>query len=419
MNIDTVRFSHLLEVNELNDLNYFLSHTAFIISHKSESLETLLSVLWYLPVNSPIIIVTNCPEEERQTIEQGLKERLAQHKNTYLVHQKDELVASLLGERGVSQILGDDGRVVNGKGEGIYIGTMCAAQLGYAEWVIYYDADNFVPSALLEYTMAMSKLFMAARSGRSYAEDAVILNECHQQEHVIPDLHNIRICWSSKPELGNARQDVKPVGADYLGETRTKSVGSLNSTLLGRCTRVVSPLFTSLLDGWFGIREYPVISSNAGEQGMTMQTAKTMRFSSGYSVETFQFLDLLYHASRWQGEPKSATLQQYQSKSPHFHDKKDDSHIKKMIADSLGAFLLFEKFLPRNVKKHLKEVYQEHNLEVCYPKVYPSVAELHLEQYGAFTEYYRLFRVKEVYTEPVPVVGDSPFADEEVSCGLL
>ncbi len=366
MNIDTVRFSHLLEVNELNDLNYFLSHTAFVISHKSESLETLLGVLWYLPVNSPIIIVTNCPEEERQTIELGLKERLAQHKQTYLVHQKDEFVAAMLRDCGVPQILGDDGRVVNGKGEGMYIGTMYAAQLGYAEWIIYYDADNFVPSALLEYTMAMSKLFMAARSGRAYAQDTVVLEECHQQEHIIPDLHNVRICWSSKPALGNANQEVK---------------------LLGRCTRVVSPLFTSLLDGWFGIRDYPVISSNAGEQGMTMQTATTIRFSSGYSVETFQFLDLLYHASRWQTEPKSAMLQQYQSKSPHFHDKKDDPHIKKMIADSLGAFVLFENFLPRNVKKHLKAVYREHSLEVRYPNVYPSVADLRLER---FRTIYRL-----------------------------
>ena len=398
MNIDTVRFSHLLEVNELNDLNYFLSHTAFVISHKSESLETLLGVLWYLPVNSPIIIVTNCPEEERHTIELGLKERLAQHKQMYLVHQKDAFVATLLRDCGVPQILGDDGRVVNGKGEGMYIGTMYAAQLGYAEWIIYYDADNFVPSALLEYTMAMSKLFMAARAGRDYAQDTVVLDECHQQKHLVPDLHNIRICWSSKPALGNANQEVK---------------------LLGRCTRVVSPLFTTLLDGWFGIRDYPVISSNAGEQGMTMQTATTIRFSSGYSVETFQFLDLLYHASRWQTEPKSATLQQYQSKSPHFHDKKDDPHIKKMIADSLGAFILFEKFLPRTVKNHLRAVIREHRLEVHNPNVYPSVAELHLERFAPFTDYYHVFREKEVYTEPVVTISGSNLTDEEVSCGSL
>ena len=400
MNIDTVRFSHLLEVNELNDLNYFLSHTAFVISHKSESLETLLSVLWYLPVNSPIIIVTNCPEEELQTIERGLREGLAEHRDTYLVHQKDELITSLLQNSGVQQIIGSDGKVVNGKGEGMYIGTMCAAQLGYAEWVIYYDADNFVPSALLEYTVAMSKLFMEARAGQAPVRD-VVSNERHVRERGVPDLHDIRICWSSKPALGNVNQDVK---------------------LLGRCTRVVSPLFTSLLAGWFGIRDYPIISSNAGEQGMTMETAKTIRFSSGYSVETFQFLDLLYHASRWQNEPKSVTFQQYQSKSPHFHDKKDDAHIKKMIADSLGAFFLFGKVLPRNVKKQLQEVCRTLELDPRTPEIYPAINTLALEQFGSFVDYYRLFR-KELHAEPLaePVYSSVlPYGgEEEISCVSL
>ena len=72
MNIDTVRLSHILETNELTNLNYFLSLIAFIVSHKSESFETLLGVLWYLPVNSPIIVVTNCPERRREEIEKGL-----------------------------------------------------------------------------------------------------------------------------------------------------------------------------------------------------------------------------------------------------------------------------------------------------------------------------------------------------------
>ena len=64
MNIHTVQFSHILETSDLENLHYFLSHTAFVISHKSERIETLLGVLWYLPVDSPTIIVTNCREEE-------------------------------------------------------------------------------------------------------------------------------------------------------------------------------------------------------------------------------------------------------------------------------------------------------------------------------------------------------------------
>ena len=116
MNIDTVRFSHILETNELADLNYFLSHTAFVVSHKSESIETLLGVLWYLPSNSPIIIITNCPRSSMQNIKKSLEEHLTQHKAIYLVHQKDELIADIYRASGVTQILGRDGKVVDGKG---------------------------------------------------------------------------------------------------------------------------------------------------------------------------------------------------------------------------------------------------------------------------------------------------------------
>ena len=66
VNIDTVRFSHILEANGLYDLNYFLARTAFVISHKSESIETLLGVVWYLPINSPILIITNCPRTRKR-----------------------------------------------------------------------------------------------------------------------------------------------------------------------------------------------------------------------------------------------------------------------------------------------------------------------------------------------------------------
>ena len=384
MNIDTVRFSHILETNELASLNYFLSHTAFIVSHKSESVETLLGVLWYLPVNSPIIIVTNCPRESMEEIEKGLTEHLTHHKEVYLVHQKDENIADLFRRYGVQHILGKDGNIVDGKGEGMYIGTLCALQLGYPEWVIFYDADNFVPSALLEYTLAMSKLFMAAPAIVPYQESDALVVGGEMEEWAAPDLHNVRICWASKPELGSR---------------------NLQAKLLGRCTRVVSPLFSTLLEECFGIENYAISSSNAGEQGMTIKTAKTLRFSSRFSVETFQMLDFLFKAAERRDNAGSAILQQYQSKSPHFHDKKGNEHIKKMIAESLGSFFHFEGCLPYKVKRQLQQVYADLGLELMYPVVYPSLQELHLGRDEDFVSQYRLFEQEESReTDRLPAV---------------
>src|SRR6266581_825869 len=83
VNIDTIQFSHILETGDLQNLHFFLSHTVFVISHKNEKVKTLREVLWYLPLNSPIIIVTNCQESEREAVTNELKLELAHHQSIY------------------------------------------------------------------------------------------------------------------------------------------------------------------------------------------------------------------------------------------------------------------------------------------------------------------------------------------------
>lgn len=382
MNIDTVRLSHILETDEFVGLHHFLTHTAFVVCHKSESPETLLGVLWYLPVNSPIIVVTNCPENELEEIKRSLEERLSNHSRTYLVHQKDAAIARFFHGHDVDHLLGPDGLVVDGKGEGLYIGTLCALLLGYPQWVIFFDADNFVPSALLEYTLAMGRLFLSAPMA-SYTRTESDMLVVGERAATRPEraLHNVRICWASKPGMGDS---------------------NLYERALGRCTRVVSPLISLLVEDRFGMRDLAFSASNAGEQGMTINTARSLRFSSGFSVETFQLLDFLSKAAS--RRTRSAILQQYQSKSPHFHEKKGDEHIQKMIAESLGSFFLFDKFLSRKVRRQVRQVYRDLELELIIPAVYPALRDLSVQTDTAFMERYKLFH-NDVFPQ-----------SEEVSC---
>jgi mannosyl-3-phosphoglycerate synthase len=339
--LDTVRFTHLFETDHLHEFGHFLSRTAFVVSHKSESIETLLSVLWYLPINSTIILVTNCPETEKDRLISALQEQLTQHRHVYVVHQKDAAIANFFAQRGVHHLLGSDGKVVNGKGEGMYIGALMALLLQSLDWIIYYDADNFVPSALLEYSLAFSRLFLAQSDTTALPGD---LAE--------PLLHNVRICWSSKPSLDNQVPD---------------------TGVMGRCSRVVSPIFTTLVQDRFGIHDQSIITSNAGEQGYSLYTAAAIRFSSGYAVETFQLLDLLALADKQQDH---LLFQQYQARSPHFHDKKDDHHIKRMIEDSLGSFYHFKDILPESVERELDRIYDEQHLDFRLPVIYPPLREI-------------------------------------------
>lgn len=345
--IDTIRLPRILETASFGNLSGFLSRTAFVISHKAEHPAALQNVLWFLPVDSPVIVVTNCPEGEIGSLKAHLRVELQHHQKLYILHQKDARVARFFKNAGVDHILGPDDMVRDGKGEGMYIGALFAAALGYPRWVIFYDADNLVPSALLEYTLALSQLFIrgaaAAAGDPLYAED------------LLDSLHNVRICWAAKPEMRG---------------------GKLKFTALGRCTSVISPLFSTLLEDWFGIPRYPIISSNAGEQGLSIAALKSVRFSSGYSIETFQFLELLAKAVEERRECGKVIVQQYHAQSPHFHTKRDRQHIHNMIAQSLGSFLLFRSRLPERIIDHIGQICDELAIAPVYPLVYPAIEDL-------------------------------------------
>lgn len=363
MHIETVHLPSVMDADRFGDLSYFVRHTAFIIPHKSEPVDTLLTLLRYLPADSPRIVVTNCAPGVLPQLTYELEGSLTSRNPTYLIHQKDERVAHFFRECGVSHILDASGSVVDGKGEGMYIGTILAALLGIAEWVVYFDADNYAPSALLEYTLAMSQLFMPpadayplGRRSRGYPERA--------------PLHNVRVCWASKPTYDGVSFAPQP-------------------PILGRCTQVIAPLCDELLRMWQPQSAQRLLTPNAGEQGMTMATAMALRFSSGFSIETFQLLELAFtgvRSARFQraAGPPSARLQQYLSGSPHFHEKKDEAHIRGMIAESLGSFLAFRRHLPPHLISRIATLARELDLRLARAVTYPAISRLPLAFHGDF-----------------------------------
>jgi len=153
-----------------------------------------------------------------------LQRALTSHTNVYLIHQKDRTFAQFFAEYGVTNILGPDGTIVDGKGEGMYLGALCALMLGAAQWLVYFDADNFMPSALLEYTLALGTLFWSERS-----QDVLTQQESGSAAAtatISHDLHTVRISWASKPDLYATAWDTPH---------------------LGRCSKVVAPVVNALL----------------------------------------------------------------------------------------------------------------------------------------------------------------------------
>jgi mannosyl-3-phosphoglycerate synthase len=349
LQVSSIELPHILA--NLDLLDPLFGRTAFIISHKYEPLATLLGVLWSLPANSPVIVVSNCAVEDLPKLSAGVAQ-LSGQRETYLVHQKDQGIADFFCKLGVSHLLDADGRVRDGKGEGMYIGALCAVLLG-AEWIIYFDADNDYPAALVEYELAIGQLFHAARESDSP-----------------PDLHTVRISWASKP----AR----------MGEL-------LQTPVLGRCTSVVSPILSHLF-AWYGFERCSIFTSNAGEQGLTVSTARTLRFSSGYSNETFQLCELLYRVVERREGTESVLVEQYCAKSPHFHKKGSQAHIRNMIAQSLGCLSLFQNFVPDEVFAQVRGDCESRDIALPLPRpyVYPSLEQLGVEPDPAALRRYRL-----------------------------
>lgn len=364
MDIETLRLPSVMDADRFGDVDYFVRHTAFVICHKSESAQTLLAILRYIPADSPRIIVTNCPPRALAQLSYELGNELTSRGATYLVHQKDERVAHFFQECGVPHILDANGTVADGKGEGMYIGAILAALLGIAEWIVYFDADNYAPSALLEYTLAMGQLFTSSTgvypSYRGYLE--------------YPErapLHNIRICWASKPHYD---------GVTFIPQPQ----------VFGRCTQVIAPLCDDLLRAWIPDISQRLLAPNAGEQGMTMAAATALRFSSGFSIETFQLLELAFTSARRPGVTARVRLQQYLSGSPHLHEKKDEAHIRGMIAESLGSFLAFRRHLPPCLLSRIAEVASELDINLTRPATYPAIRRLPLARHGEFPAQFRL-----------------------------
>jgi mannosyl-3-phosphoglycerate synthase len=373
MEIETLCLPHLITATRFGDLDYFVRHTAFVVCHKSEPLETLFDVLRYLPEESPRIIVTNCPPHTYAELRYELGRDVALPEATFLVHQKDERIARLFEECGVSHILDASGRVVNGKGEGMYIGALIAALLGMPKWIVYFDADNHAPSALLEYIMAMGQLFTAPTCAEMTLSPTCIGQRRRLRR--LP-LHNVRVCWASKPV--------------YDGETFVPQ-----PHVAGRCTRVIAPLCDELVRTQHPGIDRALLTPNAGEQGMTMATAMALRFSAGFSVETFQLLELLFARARCPDVARRVLLQQYTSGSPHFHQKKDDEHIHGMIAESLGSFLAFQRYLPTGMLQHIAELAADMGTRITCPATYPALGRLPLAGYSALPAQFRLDAVED------------------------
>lgn len=291
-----------------------------VIPTKGEKLRLLQGVLYGIPHQCLIIVVSNSPRQpvDRFSIEKDAIERFCTftRKSVLVIHQEDPALAKALESAGYPELLDERGTVKSGKGEGMLLATLLARLTG-KKFIGFIDADNYFPGAVLEYIRIYSAGFALRTS----------------------DYALVRISWQSKPKV----------------------MGSgLYFAKYGRASVITNRFMNSLVGYTTGFETEVIRTGNAGEHALTLDLAMLMEYASGYAVEPYHLIYLmetfggLNHSLQQDIIQKHIEIFQIESRNPHLHEQKGDEHVEDMIFAALQV-IYHSPVTPKVLKKEILE----------------------------------------------------------------
>jgi mannosyl-3-phosphoglycerate synthase len=281
-----------------------LGKLAIIIPIKSEKLKLLEGVLSGIPHDCLVIIVSNSPRHpvDRFKIEcDALKQFIRfVDRDAIIVHQKDLGLAEAFQELDYKTILDGKG-VRDGKAEGMVIGMLLAKMMG-KEYVGFIDADNYIPGAVNEYAKIFASGILMSHSPYSM----------------------VRISWIYKPKVSNA--------GIYFAKW-------------GRISEFTNKYLNAIISHHTGFETDIINTGNSGEHAMSIKLAELLTYSSGFSVEPYEIVNMieefggLFPSKYPEIIYEGIDIQQIETRNPHFHEDKGEHHLKEMLRESLSCIL--------------------------------------------------------------------------------
>jgi mannosyl-3-phosphoglycerate synthase len=288
---------------DYDEISNILHDMAIIIPVKDEKLKLLEGVLSGIPNECLVIIVSNSARSpvDRFAMENEAVRQLGRFmdKRIVMVHQRDPELADVLKKIGYDSILDSGGRIRNGKAEGMIVGLLIA-KMYHKDYVGFIDSDNYVPGAVNEYVKIFAAGFGMATTPYS----------------------NVRVSWVFKPKVRN---------------------NSLQFSKWGRVSEITNRNLNALLASITGFETEIIKTGNAGEHALSMPLAECLQYTSGYSIETREFVDIfekfggLVPSEYPQIVEKGVEVFQIETRNPHFHEDKGMAHLKEMIEASLAT----------------------------------------------------------------------------------
>ena len=325
---------------------------AIVIPIKGERLKLLEGVLSGIPHDCLTIIVSNSPRQpvDRYKLEKDALEQFNRFvgKNALILHQKDPGLSDALREVGYTSIFGSDDIVRNGKAEGMIIGMLLAKMAG-KEYVGFIDADNYVPGAVNEYV-------------KIFASGIAISNTPFTM---------VRVSWIYKPKV---------------------SENGLHFSKWGRVSEITNQYLNSLISYYTGFETEIMRTGNSGEHCMSMKLAELLTYSSGFSVEPYEILNILEEfggivpTANQEAMDKGIEVMQIETRNPHFHEEKGDIHLKEMFNESLGCIYHSKICHPRLREKIIEELrgrgILDERQEPCILQKIDSFKKLDMHQFA-------------------------------------
>jgi mannosyl-3-phosphoglycerate synthase len=293
---------------------------AIVIPIKGERLRLLEGVLAVIPHDCLTIIVSNSPRQpvDRYKLEKDALLQFNQFvgRNALILHQRDPVLSEALKEAGYTSLFGPDDTVRSGKAEGMVIGMLMAKMAG-KEYVGFIDADNYVPGAVNEYV----KIFA---SGIAMSKTPYTM---------------VRVSWIYKPKMSET---------------------GLYFSKWGRVSELTNQHLNSLISYYTGFETEVMRTGNSGEHCMSLKLAELLTFSSGYSIEPYEIINVLEEfggiipTAHLDAMDKGVEVMQVETRNPHFHEDKGDEHLKEMIAASMGS-IYHSKICPPKLREKILE----------------------------------------------------------------
>jgi mannosyl-3-phosphoglycerate synthase len=325
---------------------------AIVIPMKDERLPLLEGILTAIPYSCLPIIVSN---SQRDPIDKFRMEVIAiddycrfAKRNCVIVHQKDEGVSNALKLSGYSELLGPDGLVKDGKAEGMILGIIFS-HMAKKDFVGFIDSDNYFPGSVFEYVRIFTASMALSKSPYSMT----------------------RIIWNSKPKIRDAK---------------------LYFAKWGRVSRITNDFLNRLISSYTGIETNVIRTGNAGEHAISLPLALKMNFSTGFSIETNHFIDLLEKfGDLIPGNPNSDVLKKFvevyqvESRNPHLHEMKEEDHVTDMIIQSLSS-IYHSPVCTEELRAEITRELISHDVQVGkngppQPVIYKPLEEIDFEKF--------------------------------------